>query len=121
MPSTGEFSRVAPVEPKKVAAPKVKMPPSLPTSQYPWRPPDGELVMSNHVDFSPNWDWKVVAATSTEPDVPLIRTVWARRLPSAGGRAGTVTDCSDPICGEGPSIGDTRTVAGPVWVFFHAA
>jgi len=33
MPTTGAFSFIAPVEPKKRASPKVKTPPSAPSSQ----------------------------------------------------------------------------------------
>ena len=35
MPMIGWFSLMAPVDPKKPASPKVKIPPSLATSQYP--------------------------------------------------------------------------------------
>src|SRR3954451_22779096 len=35
MPTTGWFSRIAPVEPKNAASPKLKMPPSPATNQYP--------------------------------------------------------------------------------------
>ena len=35
MPTTGRWSRSEPVEPWNAADPKVKMPPSDPTSQYP--------------------------------------------------------------------------------------
>jgi hypothetical protein len=40
MPTTGWFNRIAPVEPKKRASPKVKTPPSLATNQYPF--PEGD-------------------------------------------------------------------------------
>jgi hypothetical protein len=36
MPTIGWFSRMAPVDPAKRASPNEKMPPSDPTSQYPW-------------------------------------------------------------------------------------
>ena len=39
MPTTGSFRTVPPVDPKNGASPKVKMPPSAATSQYP-RPVD---------------------------------------------------------------------------------
>src|SRR5438874_1800077 len=96
MPMIGEFSRIDPVDPWKAAEPKVKIPPSRATNQYPSTPPDGELAMSNQVDFKANLDWKSLAATSTDPPEPLTRTVWARRLPSAAVRAITFTDCNVP-------------------------
>src|SRR5438309_1262163 len=95
----GAFNRMLPVEPWNDASPKLKMPPSPATSQYPCTPPDGEFTMSNQVDFNPNCDWKVVPATSTEPDVPVMRTVCARRPPSAAVRATTLTACNVPTVG----------------------
>ena len=41
MPTIGLLSGMPPIEPWKPALPKEKIPPSLPSSQYPCRPPLG--------------------------------------------------------------------------------
>src|SRR3954454_18951948 len=91
------------------------MPPSPATSQYPCTPPDGEFTMSIHVDFKPNCDWKVAAGTSTEPDVPVMRRVCARRPPSAAVRATTLTACNVPTLGYALWIELTGTLAVQSW------
>ncbi len=50
MPSTGALRRSAPVDPKKRASPKLKIPPSPATSQYPL--PDGVAAMPTIGAFS---------------------------------------------------------------------
>src|SRR5688572_18061440 len=71
MPTIGSLSLMAPVEPKNLASPKEKMPPSRATSQYPL--PVGVAAM-------PTIGW-ASALPAIEPKLPA--SPWAYTEPSA--------------------------------------
>ena len=100
MPTIGWLRRMPPVDPRKRASPKLKMPPSVATSQYPL--PDGVAAMSTTARFNtmraadPCGAVAALAAVDPKHNTAASADVHAATIPPH--RRPEVTLCSG--CGE---------------------
>ncbi len=116
IPTTGRFSGRPPIDPRKGAFPKAKIPPSAALSQKPPTPPLGWFTMANQSDFSPKSaaNWGPVSCTVAA--LPTTDTVVTRppRSPRPL-RPVTATERRVPIWGKSAVMEETGKLACHEW------